>query len=486
MVRRLILLSTLFLALAVAPAAQAATLSLSPAEGPPGANVRATGSGYGKKLPGTLTFGSQQVATFKSHPGKGTLDQTFQVPGGATGQNAVTARTSVGTGTASFNVTGAPPPPPPPGDVTTQPVDGGANYYGQFGNALPSDPSYFPIGVWGAYNFTAENVAKDKDVGLNLYVWNADTAAWGQQEIANAGMYTFQEVGHNENIGAHTRGWMLTDEPDLRLGPSGYQEIEQKLAQVPDSRVTYVNLGKAAAHPDWPWTVDQQARFVNAGQDITSADVYFHTDPYQVGDPESGTSWGYGATVDHLRMLDARDGKRQPIWNFVEVAWPWSEQPGTNGLDKPTPAEIRGAVWHSIIAGARGIIYFQHSFTGPCTTHHALRETGSACYGAVIDTVRSVNQQITNLAPDLNSPTVTSGFTYSPTSSVRAMAKLNGSQFTIIAGSKVNASSNATFTLPVGNTTATVVGEGRTIPVVNGSWTDSFGGGNAIHIYRIG
>src|SRR5882724_5029107 len=27
-------------------------------------------------------------------------------------------------------------------------VDGGQDYYSQFSNSLPSDPSYFPIGVW--------------------------------------------------------------------------------------------------------------------------------------------------------------------------------------------------------------------------------------------------------------------------------------------------------------------------------------------------
>jgi hypothetical protein len=394
-----------------------------------------------------------------------------------------------------------PPPPPPPGDVTIQPVDGGANYYGQFSNALPTSPDYFPIGVWGAYNFTPENVAKDQAAGLNLYVWNADTAAWGQTNIANAGMHTFQEAGNTANIGAHTRGWMLSDEPDMRFGPgnntttcdgphlqtgawSGYQEMRARLSMVPDNRITYANYGKGIAGPQWE-TDAQASCFVNAFQDVTSADIYWHTDPNETSHAQSGTSGGYGQTVDRLRALDARDGRRHPIWNFVEVTWPWGEQPGTAGLDKPTVAEIRGAVWHSIIAGARGIVYFQHSFSGPCQTHHALRDTGTACYGSVIDGVRAVNQQITQLAPTLNSPTVISGFTYS-TGAVRAMAKLNGSQFTIFAGSKANVSSNATFNLPVGNTTATVVGEARTIPVTNGSFTDSFANGNTIHIYRLG
>ena len=33
---------------------------------------------------------------------------------------------------------------------------------------------------------------------------------------------------------------------------------------------------------------------------------------------------------------------------------------------------------------------------------------------------------------------------------------------------------------------ATVVGEGRSIPITNGRFTDTFADGNAVHIYRIG
>ena len=77
-----------------------------------------------------------------------------------------------------------------------------------------------------------------------------------------------------------------------------------------------------------------------------------------------------------MRILDARDGVRRPQWGFVEVTWPWTEDPASHG-GPITPAEIRGAVWHTLIAGARGIIYFQHAFAGACDTHHALRETGT-------------------------------------------------------------------------------------------------------------
>ncbi len=67
-----------------------------------------------------------------------------------------------------------------------------------------------------------------------------------------------------------------------------------------------------------------------------------------------------------------------------------------------SPRQARAAVWHSLIAGARGIIYFQHSFSGPCVNHHALRDNG--CYQAMIDTITSVDAQIRSIAPALNGP----------------------------------------------------------------------------------
>ena len=45
------------------------------------------------------------------------------------------------------------------------------------------------------------------------------------------------------------------------------------------------------------------------------------------------------------RRLDALDGSRHPIWNFVEVGCPFDNG---NCID---PAQARAAVWHSVIAG---------------------------------------------------------------------------------------------------------------------------------------
>ena len=160
------------------------------------------------------------------------------------------------------------------------------------------------------------------------------------------------------------------------------------------------------------------------------------------------------------------------------------ENPATEPKGAISPAEIRGAVWHSIIAGARGIIYFQHTFGGPCTTHHALRQTGSTCYGAVIDMVRSVNLQIKTLAPVLNAPTVTGSQTQD--ASVRTMTKWYAGHYYVFAAARLAAPGLASWSMPcIGAATAVRLGEAGTVPLVAGVLSDTFLDGNAVHIYRI-
>ncbi len=46
------------------------------------------------------------------------------------------------------------------------PVDGGVNYYGSFSHGLPTNPSYFPVGVWFESVRSQADVDKDKGAGL--------------------------------------------------------------------------------------------------------------------------------------------------------------------------------------------------------------------------------------------------------------------------------------------------------------------------------
>jgi hypothetical protein len=421
------------------------------------------------------------------------------------------------------------------------PVDGGANYYARFSHGLPTSRSYFPIGVWASYGQTQSNIDKDKAAGFNLYLWPSDSgqslssfAANGMKALLDSDWYSVPGIG----TASANAGYFLGDEEDMKLGPgAGYTEMQRNADAAPnDGRVTIANYSKGVLL----WETDAEAeRFVNDFQDITLTDLYWFTDPYQVPTmdapdwfPETGTvstpqirrAANYGYQIDRMRQLDAMDGQRQPIWAFVESGWPFT-QTASQGARTIAPAEMRAAVWQSLIAGARGIIYFDTSFGGPCQRFHINRDT-SGCYTAIQAELTRTNSQITQLAPVLNSPTVSSGWSQrrgttamvkwvkakkrSCKSNRKKCKKAKGKKAAgakrkrckkgkegcgkvvtgkgnlfVFAGS-AGSSVNGRFTLAcAGRTHATVVGENRTVPVRRGTFRDRFADGNAIHIYRV-
>jgi hypothetical protein len=378
--------------------------------------------------------------------------------------------------------------------LSLEEVDGGQDYYASFSNPLPSTPDYFPIGGWFRKAEFQSHFDAYRDFGMNTFVGVEAPEATSEALIRQAGMHAFIQADERtrfDDIGSETAGWLLADEIDMIEGPSAcngsLQTIKNGLPA--DGRARFNNYGKGVLL----WETDAEAAcFMNA-QDITSTDLYWFTDPNQsnmFGKPwlpegerqmtenEIRRAANYGYQVDRMRALDARDGNRQPIWNFVELGWPWTE-PATNA-DRIQPAELRAAVWHSIIAGARGIVYFDHNFNGPCGGSTIL----GSCFPDTRAMAKSVNAQIQQLAPVLNSPTVTSGWTANP--SIRAMVKWQGGHFYVFAGSRNNVSRTGRVSIPcVGDATAVRLGEAGRVPVSGGSFSDSFTDGNAIHIYRI-
>jgi hypothetical protein len=374
-------------------------------------------------------------------------------------------------------------------------VDGGPDYYKRFSSPLPHRASYFPIGTWLHTALSQSDVATDKDVGLNLYAGVADPEGSNLGLLRANQQNAFIQADERTRftgVGHETAGWLLADEIDMTEGPAAcngsLETIKNGLPR--DGRARYNNYGKGVLL----WETDAEAACFVEAQQLVSSDLYWFTDPNQrdmIGEPwlpegerqmtlaEVRRAANYGYQIDRMRALDAGDGERKPIWAFVEVGWPFTETAAEGGR-AIQPDEIRGAVWHSIIAGARGILYFDHQFSGPCTD----RVLRGPCYPANSAMVKSVNHQIKHLAPVLNAPTLTSGWTANP--SIRAMVKWRGGHFYVFAGSRNNVSSTGRVSIPcVGDAKAVRLGEAGSVPMSGGSFTDSFADGNAVHIYRI-
>jgi hypothetical protein len=351
--------------------------------------------------------------------------------------------------------------------------------------------------VWFESVVSQADVDLDRDAGLNVYVVltaNSNLSLVRKNSMRAILQQSEWRTNPVAIASPAVAGWELADEIDMSEGPGrGYATLDSIRAQLPgDGRMHFNNYGKGVMF--WE-TAAQAGRFINEFQHIVSHDIYWFTDPNVKGAYEGGAllndrralmpvqtrrAANYGATVDRMRALDALDDQRKPIWAFVEVGWPFSET-DAQGARAIEPDEIRAAVWHSLIAGARGIIYFNHSFGGPHPSQHCLREPA---YAAARAMVKSTNQLIAQLAQVLNAPFADGFVSASP--SVRAMAKVHRDKYYIFAGSKENTASTPTFFVAgISSGKATVIGEDRAIPIANGQFADNFADGNAIHIYRI-
>jgi hypothetical protein len=417
------------------------------------------------------------------------------------------------------------------------PWEGGPAYWNQWASTRPwTNPAFFPIGVWFESVGRQSDVDLDKAAGLNTYVEITSNSSAGL--IRSNGMWDVTDIPLAE-YGSENAGWLIDDEDDMIYGPGydkwsgtdgwntcvpaqdqggrcGYTVMATKRAQRPQNgQPFYANFGKGvvfwentttcapnAPAPCSPPADSEAGQFINGGYtDWVSADTYWYTDndlctggqgglliPGQGPVDASGNhsltaaqchrASNYGLTVDKIRQLNAADGTLQPVWAFVEVGHPSTD----NTSSTITGPQIQGAVMASLIHGARGIIYFNHSFGGWCQSQHVLRD---GCGATVRPYVTAVNQQITALAPVLN--TQSYQWTFNPDLDTMLKRGPDGALY-IFAMQKTGTSGNYTFTLPSGinASSATVLNENRTVAISSGTFTDSFATESNYHIYRIG
>jgi hypothetical protein len=295
------------------------------------------------------------------------------------------------------------------------------------------------------------------------------------------------ELGDDDKV----VGWVVSDECDMGLGCTGadqYANLADQKSKVDrlrgfgDGRFMFANYGNGLLHTYWSTdTMDDLMQVV----DVASADKYFYTSPHIWGITPDSPYWPKGATVassgtygwlvDQMKKyLDP--AKLHPNWMFVEVARPYLSEDGSRVIE---PNQLEGAVWSAIIHEARGIAYFQHS-NDPTCGGYALID----CDQARKDKVRDVNAKIQALAPVLN----TQSYVHDFANGTETMLKANGGSAYVFAGiGLLGKPGTKTFTLPPGirGTVVKVVGEDRTIPVTNASFSDAFAAEYTHHVYEI-
>ena len=403
------------------------------------------------------------------------------------------------------------PPATPTATTTGTPIlnlpripwEGGPDYYRQFPNSAKwTDPNVFPIGIWWDDFDTASNVAFDKDKAINFFVELNGTES--MRLIQDAGMYWVGDPLPGATSSDPNRpGVFLGDEVDGRFDPpsTGIDYLQNLInSYAGEGRFGYSSFSAIIASYYNDAQIAADNTYVNMTPGPVSATGYWYTDThcfatpyvdysfYPIDQAHCATASSYGKMTKSVRARDASDGRLQPIWNFVETQGGGTESAASGKFI--SPGQIQGAVMDSIINEARGIVYFNQAFFGPCTGGNLIRlaeVSGTAsCMWANIQGMKKVNLQIQALAPVIN----TQSYVWEFGPNLDTMLKVkDGSAyiFSMINGSPTSFAGARTFTLPPGvtGTSVEVLNEARTIPIINGQFSDTFPQEYSYHVYRV-
>jgi hypothetical protein len=349
-------------------------------------------------------------------------------------------------------------------------------------NGFPTDPGFFPIGVWLQ---SPHNAPEFQALGINTFVglWKGPTEDQ-LAELAKNNMFVIaaqNDVALSSPNRSIVKGWMQGDEPDNAQsnGHGGYgpcitaadvAEGSLALKSRDSTRPVMINFGRGLA--DQWWIGRGKCRgdmkyydIAVKGADILSFDIY----PAASEQPNQQGKLEYVARgVDNLVQ---RASPEQSVWAVIETTFIGSHH-------IVTPTQLRSEVWMALIHGATGIVYFVHEWTG------GFREDGIFRHPEIVNEVTSIDQTFKALAPVLNNPNLPGRPSVS-SPAISTMVKEKDNVLYVFASSTQSADVNASFALSkVGNATAIVLGEDRTITISDGRLSDSFGG-YGVHIYEI-
>jgi hypothetical protein len=362
---------------------------------------------------------------------------------------------------------------------------------GQNPGTIVKDPDFFPIAVWVQ---SPSNAAAYKANGINMFI-----GMWGgldQKKLNDLKEAEVKVICEQDSFGlSHLNesaiyGWMHGDEPDnaqmnrktRKYDPcvdpaiiiKSYGEIKKN----DPSRPVYINLGQGVSYLNYigrgecRGDIDKYKISTNGylkGCDIASFDIY----PVNNRDAETQNNLWY--VPKGIDSLISWSNNSKPVWCWIECTKIAERNPR-----KPTTSEVKSEVWMALIHGAKGFGYFCHSFVPPEDEAALLHDT------IMLKAVKAINNQVTSLAAVLNSPntyryaTVSSSNTEVP---VDFMTKNNGKENYIFAAGMRCGFTTATFNVTSGNRVE-VLGEGRTINITNGKFSDEFSP-YGVHLYKI-
>jgi hypothetical protein len=370
--------------------------------------------------------------------------------------------------------------------------EGGPEYWRRFAKAAAAgwtDPAFFPVGVFFGRPAHAKHL---KSLGINVFqaVEHNDPLSVATAEgmfCIPQDEFTAAEIGEDPLA----VGLLAYDECDMGLGCGGattQESLANMRAQVGrlrsrnDGRFINANYSKGVLETFW--ARGTMGDFMSV-VDAASVDNYAYTSPHTGVAVVASAHWPsgvpvarsatYGWLVDRMRAFQASPGV-QPNWMLVETAMPYLNEPDASTI---LPEQIEGACWSAIIHEARGIVFFQHNNDG-INGNYSLVDSPLHRQ----ELIRTAISRIRGMAPVLNTQSYKWDFGAGSDTMLKAH---DGAAYVFASIALGTEPGSRTFTLPASfaATAVEVVGEARSIPISNSTFTDVFPFEYNHHIYRI-
>lgn len=379
--------------------------------------------------------------------------------------------------------------------IETTPASG-PGYFNQFPNGGSSFG--FPVGVFFAdpeflVDYASIGVNTACGIPISRPDYRAPILASGMDIYASTDVGTVNPelVQADPALGARVKGYFIHDEPDMvhnGAPPEALWADLQDIRRIDSTRPIVLNLGKwpaqSISYQWWPVGATVQETTANwrayaEVPDVISCDWYTITGVARTG------IWCYPKMIQKMRQLSHG---RLPVWGYVETC-------PTEGSN-PNPDQVKRATWACLIAGANGIVFFDHRFASVEFTQDfaSLLHTPDMRQGvtelcAEIQSVSGpLNAAPLDLVTNVSSSNVTAGpmgGTYGVP--IHQTSRSSGAFRYVFAQAIRPGNTTGTFTVPAAaGKTITVLGESRTLSA-NGSgvFTDDFDNGDyTYHLYR--
>lgn len=286
-------------------------------------------------------------------------------------------------------------------------------------------------------------------------------------------------------------GMCLIDGVPTEENMCGYTALEALVSVSDPDYFHFLNVGKIASCKGPKSEYKTYADMV----DVVATDVYFLQEGAGEGDPLTTGWWGVTQVITGnpsegdlppndprcrrpsnygrlIRRQRAYVEWEKPVWSFHELV-----NPTGGAVD---PADFRAGLWSAIIAGARGVVYFTHNYIGAGMAN----SFNDPLFAAVNTEALNFYATVQEYAEILNSPDVR-GLIDGP-NTIDVLVKWNNGNPLIMTAENQFGTGEATFTtVGITDRTITVIGEDRTLDLVDGIFTDTFATQNAAHVYQL-